>query len=72
MAVTESNKFAAEVHDCMPVILECEQFDAWMQTKDVREATEMPRQGGGRLLVRRAVSKRINSLKTPKDDPSLT
>ena len=32
-------RLVAEVHDRMPVILEREQFDTWMRTNDVREAS---------------------------------
>ena len=30
MLITEPNRFVAEVHDRMPVILKPEQFDAWL------------------------------------------
>ena len=30
MIITEPNKFVAEVHDRMPVLLRPEQFDAWL------------------------------------------
>jgi putative SOS response-associated peptidase YedK len=38
MVITKPNKFVAEVHDRMPVILEPESFEAWMRTNDVEEA----------------------------------
>ena len=30
MIITEPNRFVAEVHDRMPVLLRPEQFDAWL------------------------------------------
>jgi putative SOS response-associated peptidase YedK len=71
MVITEPNKFAAEVHDRMPVILERDQFDTWMRTKDVGEASELLKPAAEDLLARRPVSKRINSSKTPKEDATL-
>jgi putative SOS response-associated peptidase YedK len=72
MLITEPNKFAAEVHDPMPVILEREQFDTWMRTKDMREAAMLLKPAAEDLLVRRPVSRRINSSKTSKDDSTVT
>ena len=67
MVITEPNKLVAEVHDRMPVILERDQFDIWMRTTDVREAATMLKPAADDVLVRRPVSKRINSSKTPKE-----
>ncbi len=71
MVITEPNKLVAEVHDRMPVILERDQFDTWMRTNDVREAAAMLKPAAEDVLVRRSVSKRINSSKTPKEDATL-
>jgi putative SOS response-associated peptidase YedK len=71
MVIAEPNKFVAEVHDRMPVILERDQFDTWLRTNDVREAAAMLKPAGEDVLIRRPVSKRINSSKTTKDDPTL-
>jgi len=71
MVIAEPNKLVAEVHDRMPVILERDQFDTWMRTNDVREAAAMLTPAAEDVLVRRPVSKRINSSKTPKDDWTL-
>jgi putative SOS response-associated peptidase YedK len=71
MVITEPNKLVAEVHDRMPVILEREQFDTWMRTGDVREAAALLKPAGEDVLQKRPVSKRINSSRTPGDDPSL-
>ncbi|MEA2880550.1 MAG: hypothetical protein QOF14_5746 [Hyphomicrobiales bacterium] len=71
MVITEPNKHVAEVHDRMPVILEPDQFDTWLRTNDVREAASMLKPAAEDVLVRRPVSKRINSSKTAKDDATL-
>ena len=71
MVITEPNKLVAEVHDRMPVVPERDQFDTWMRTYDVREAAAMLRPVAEDVLMMRPVSKRINSSKTPKEDPML-
>lgn len=70
MVITEPNKFVAEVHDRMPVVLEPSQFDQWMLgTPD--EAAALMRPAAEDVLQKWAVSKAVNSSKAPKDDPSL-
>ncbi len=70
MVITEPNKFVAEVHDRMPVVLEKSQFDQWMNgTPD--EAAELMKPAPEDMLQKWPVSKRINSSRTPKDDPTL-
>ena len=70
MIVTEPNKFVGEVHDRMPVILEQDQFEQWMNgTPD--EAAELMNPAAEELLQKWPVSKRINSSRTPKDDATL-
>jgi putative SOS response-associated peptidase YedK len=70
MVITEPNKFVAEVHDRMPVILEKPQFDQWMNgTPD--EAAAMMKPAGEDILQKWSVSKRINSSRTSGDDASL-
>ena len=71
MVITEPNKLVAEVHDRMPVILERSDFDTWMRTKDVEEAAALMRPAAENVLQKWPVSKRINSSRTPGDDPSL-
>jgi putative SOS response-associated peptidase YedK len=70
-SINEPNKVVAQVHDRMPVILARDQVDSWLQTNDVREAAAMLKPAED-VLVRRPVSKRINSSKTAKDDPTLS
>src|SRR5436305_11948636 len=71
MVITEPNRLVAEVHDRMPVILERDQFDTWMRTNDASEAAALLKPAAEDVLVKRAVSKRVNSSRTPKDDPTL-
>lgn len=71
MCGREPNKFVGEVHDRMPVLLKRDQFDAWMRTNDVNEAGALLKPAAEDVLVRRPVSKRINSSRTPKEDAIL-
>lgn len=70
MVITKPNAFVAEVHDRMPVVLEPDHFDQWMNgTPD--EAAELMKPAAEDVLQKWPVSKRINSSRTPKDDPTL-
>jgi len=71
MVITEPNKFVADIHDRMPVILEREHFETWMRTDDPREATDLMKPAGEGVLQKRPVSRRVNSSKAPADDPTL-
>jgi putative SOS response-associated peptidase YedK len=68
MIITAPNRFVAEVHDRMPVLLAPEQFDAWLDGSAGKEVLVPAPQD---MLVRRPVSKRVNSSRAPKDDPTL-
>src|SRR5262249_16233999 len=68
MVITEPNKFVAEVHDRMPVLLRPDQFDAWL---DGSAGKEMLVPAAEDMLRRVAVSQRVNSNKAPKEDPEL-
>jgi putative SOS response-associated peptidase YedK len=69
MIITEPNDFVAEVHDRMPVLLQPEQFDHWLSgDMTVEELKPAPND----TLQRWMVSKRVNSSKADKDDPTLT
>ena len=68
MIITEPNNFVAEVHDRMPVLLRPDQFDAWL---DGLAGKEMLVPAADDLLQKRPVSKRVNSSRAPKDDPTL-
>jgi putative SOS response-associated peptidase YedK len=68
MIITEPNDFVAEVHDRMPVLLQPEQFDHWLSgDMTVEELKPAPNDD----LQRWTVSKRVNSSKADKDDPTL-
>lgn len=68
MIIGEPNKFVAEVHDRMPILLQPEQFDHWLGgnigVEELKPATND-------YLRRWAVSKRVNSSKADKDDAML-
>jgi putative SOS response-associated peptidase YedK len=68
MIITEPNAMVAEVHDRMPVILEPDQFDAWLSGE---AGTEILRPANENVLQRVPVSKRINSSRTEGDDRTL-
>ena len=46
MLITGPNKFVADIHDRMPVILERERFETWMRTDDLREAADLMKPAG--------------------------
>jgi putative SOS response-associated peptidase YedK len=70
MVITAPNEFAAQVHDRMPVILEKHNFEQWLRGTP-GEAAALMKPANEDVLVRRPVSKRVNSSKTAKDDPTL-
>jgi putative SOS response-associated peptidase YedK len=69
MLITEPNKFVAEVHDRMPVILEAKDFEQW-ERGNVEDAAALMRPAAEDLLQKWPVSKRVNSART--DDGDLT
>jgi putative SOS response-associated peptidase YedK len=68
MIITGPNDFGREVHDRMPVLLEPDKFSAWLDGSAGKESVKPAREG---LLQRWPVSKRVNSSRTPADDPTL-
>ena len=70
MVITEPNKFVAEVHDRMPVILEAKDFEQW-ERGDVTEATKLMRPAAEKVLQKWPVSKRVNSSRTSDEDSTL-
>ena len=70
MVVTEPNKFVAEVHDRMPVVLEAKDFEQWEQGS-VKDVAALMKRANEDVLQRWPVSKRVNSSRAPDDDPSL-
>jgi putative SOS response-associated peptidase YedK len=57
MVITEPNRFVAEVHDRMPVILEAEDFEQW-ERGDVKDAAALIKPGAEGVLQKWPVSKR--------------
>jgi putative SOS response-associated peptidase YedK len=68
MIITEPNKFVAEVHDRMPVLLAEKDFEPWLSGK---AGTGLLKPAPNNLLQRWPVSKRVKSSRTPDDDPTL-
>ena len=70
MVIMEPNKFVAEVHDRMPVILEARDFEQW-EHGDIKDAAALMKPAGENVLLKWPVSKRVNSSRAPDDDPTL-
>ena len=70
MLISEPNKFVAEVHDRMPVILDKADFEQW-ERGDVKDAAALMKPADENLLQKWAVSKRVNSSRADGDDATL-
>jgi putative SOS response-associated peptidase YedK len=70
MVITEPNKFVAEVHNRMPVILEAKDFEQW-ERGDAMDAAALMKSASEDVLQKWPVSKRVNSSRAPDDDPTL-
>jgi putative SOS response-associated peptidase YedK len=68
MIITEPNKFVAEVHDRMPVLLAEKDFEPWLSGK---AGLELLKPAPNDLLQKWPVSKRVNSSRASDDDPTL-
>lgn len=68
MLIAEPNKFVAEVHDRMPVLLKPDQFEPWLSGAAGKE-TLVPAPED--TLQKWPVSKRVNSSRTSDEDPTL-
>jgi putative SOS response-associated peptidase YedK len=62
-----AERFVAEVHDRMPVVLEAEDFAAWLN----EGGYAVLRPAGNEVLQRWPVPRRINSSRVPVGDPTL-
>jgi putative SOS response-associated peptidase YedK len=69
MIITEPNKFVAEVHDRMPVLLAEKDYEPWLNGT---AGLELLRPAAENVLQKWPVSKRVNSSRAPDDDPTLT
>jgi len=70
MVITEPNKFVADVHDRMPVILEAKDFEQW-ERGDVKDASALMKPTGEDVLQKWQVSKRVNSSRASDEDATL-
>jgi putative SOS response-associated peptidase YedK len=68
MIITEPNKFVAEVHDRMPVLLGEKDYEPWLSGK---VGLELLKPAAETVLQKWPVSKRVNSSRAPDDDPTL-
>ena len=68
MIICEPNKFVAEVHDRMPVLLAERDFEPWLGGA---AGLDLLKPAPEDMLQRWPVSKRVNSSKAPDDDPTL-
>ena len=68
MIITEPNKFVAEVHDRMPVLLDGKDYEPWLSGK---AGLELLKPAAEDVLQKWPVSKRVNSSRAPDDDPTL-
>jgi putative SOS response-associated peptidase YedK len=67
MLISEPNDFVAEVHDRMPVVLEAQDFSAWLNDGGLA----LLKPAANDVLQRWPVSRRVNSSRAPADDPTL-
>jgi putative SOS response-associated peptidase YedK len=70
MVITEPNKFVAEVHDRMPVILERKDFKQW-ERGNANDAAALMKPADEDVLQKWPVSMRVNSSRTDGDDATL-
>jgi putative SOS response-associated peptidase YedK len=68
MIIASPNKFVAEVHDRMPVLLAEKDFEPWLGGA---AGAELLKPAPEEMLQRWPVSKRVNSSKAPAEDPTL-
>jgi putative SOS response-associated peptidase YedK len=68
MLITEPNRFVAEVHDRMPVLLDQKNYEPWLSGN---AGLELLKPAPEEALQRWPVSKRVNSSRAPDDDATL-
>jgi putative SOS response-associated peptidase YedK len=66
--VTNANALAAKVHNRMPVLLQPQDFDNWLSGT---AGAELLKAAPDDYLQTWPVSRRVNSSRTPGDDPAL-
>ena len=70
MLIIAPNKFAATIHDRMPVILEAKNFERW-EHGNAENAAALMRPAADDVLQMWPVSRRVNSSRADGDDASL-
>ena len=70
MVITEANEFVSDIHDRMPVILEAEHFEQWMNG-NANDAAALMRPASDELLQKWPVSRRVNSSRADDSDGTL-
>jgi putative SOS response-associated peptidase YedK len=70
MVITEANKFVSDIHDRMPVILEAEHFEQWMDGNP-NDAAALMKPANEELLQKWPVSRRVNSSRADDGDATL-
>jgi putative SOS response-associated peptidase YedK len=70
MVITEANKFVEDIHDRMPVILDAEHFEQWMDG-NASDAAALMKPASEDLLQKWPVSKRVNSSRADDGDATL-
>ena len=68
MVITTANEFVSKIHDRMPALLTSYQFDGWLSGSAGAEVLALWAQKSLRVWP---VSRRVNSSRTPSDDPTL-
>jgi putative SOS response-associated peptidase YedK len=68
MIITTASDFTSDTHDRIPVILEAGAFAPWLSGG---AGTELLQPAANDVLQKWPVSKRVNSSRAPKDDPTL-
>jgi putative SOS response-associated peptidase YedK len=70
MLITDPNKFVAEVHDRMPVILSAKNLELW-EHGDAKDAAALMKPAADDVLQKWPVSKQVNSSRVDGDDATL-
>src|SRR3974390_828530 len=68
LIISEPNELTAKIHDPMPVLLQPEDFDLWLNGT---VGIELLKRATNDYLQVRPVSQRVNSSRWPGDDPTL-
>jgi putative SOS response-associated peptidase YedK len=68
MIITSANEFVRAIHDRMPVLLQPQDFDAWLTG---HAGIERLRPAANDYLQMWPVSRRVNSSRAADDDPTL-